>query len=937
MYDRPPVMQKAQFEDGSFGLDGSIRSLKLKFSRQMDIDNPDNVETRTKCIVYVNDEIWDRTWNAADSTLTLTRPEKYKDALSGDYLIEINNLYIPNTDRKADDVAIHYNFGPINRDLSSISFGAPIWDAKFYDETVNPNDKSNATKPLSPNGTAIYFYKDGWGGGWTYNVLNGTTEVNAARLYRYSDSTLTNLRALMVCPRNSSTNPARLYLGLGSGFDINLTAGNYVITYKAQPVNKLFGFKIYVYPWVADPRNVDAADKVLISEHGAGAFARYYNESLVKNATNNVDTILTTQFKDGFQIEKNGKYIVEIHVDPASGGDGGYPSMLFSNFELNNSPVSFGPISVLNNAVDAAQARVALAAEAKYAGPALRELNALIDQYKVGGTFSSTKPSDWQNAAKVTVDATEAFKLRMDTVDLVVAKAKELADKLTSAAAENANWAELIDYETLVATKAIYDAYPFAEKTNAELTAFIKQMDDEIKALDARIAATKEFNVAKKDAQALVEAKEKESFTEYGDLKDIYEEYEDFDTLKTADDALNEALAAVTAAVKSYKFAVGISEVGTRRVQELAALATKLGSTVADSAVISERLAELRTDDDYLAEVFKAAIKAALYEKGKTVESEDLSPFIKNYYLYATVPGVTEMLDKNQTDNRDDFKYNKDKHGDARIVHTNHKWNKVEIWMTMTNADFTDLLPGWTFKAVNVNGNDMVYVDSLNKNTNLKVATEKPVFDGAISMDWNSQADMSTKVVGLPAGEFELGVDVRSSYTFGNRTAKGVGSLAVKCDTIEASADLITTYLDTVTYTLAPIDTLPGQFDTIAVDNNHTNDTTVFQKVDFSVIDGKSLYINATVKTNNGSGQIDNFKLTYKPSATFDYAAAVEAAKADVVRIITVVDVAKAQKANVEYYTLGGLKVDAAKAGQILIRKTTDASGKVVVDKVLLK
>ena len=48
-------------------------------------------------------------------------------------------------------------------------------------------------------------------------------------------------------------------------------------------------------------------------------------------------------------------------------------------------------------------------------------------------------------------------------------------------------------------------------------------------------------------------------------------------------------------------------------------------------------------------------------------------------------------------------------------------------------------------------------------------------------------------------------------------------------------------------------------------------------------------------------------------------------------------DINKAQNSNVEFYTLGGLKVDGAKSGQVLIRKTTNANGKVSFDKVLLK
>jgi hypothetical protein len=936
MYDRPPVMQKAQYEDGSFGLDGKITTLEFKFSREMAIDNPDNAETRQKCVVYVGEEIWDRTWRASDSTLVLTRPAKYQNKdLQGDFVVEINNLFIPNTQRKADDVAIHYNFGAINRDLSSVSFGAPVWESKFNDETVNPNDAGNATKPLSPNGVALWWNKEsGWSRQRTFQAFDGKTEVNAGRLYRYTDSTLTYLRAFAVCPRNDKNVAAYAFLGYGDAFAINLTPGNYVLQYAAQPINKIFGFAVYVYPYVSDPRSVDESDKVLVAEHKK--FEKYYSESLMKNATNNVDTILTTKFNDGIQIEKGGRYLIEVRVDPASDGDGGYPSMLFSNFELVKSPVSFGPILLLNEAVDAAKARVAKAADAKYAGEALSAVNTLIAKYEIGGTFTSTKPSDWQAAAKETDKANDALKLRMDTVDLVVAKADEVAKKIASAAAENANWAQLLDYEALTRLKSVYDAYVYSSKTNAELTAFTKDMDDAIKALDARIADTKQFNVAMKAAKALIDAKEQESFTEYGDLKDAYEDKEGFDTILTTDDQLTAALNEIVELTDAYRLSVGIFKVGTRRIKELDKLAKDLGSTIADTTVVKDLFDNLKSDDDYLAAIYKSAIKAAIYEKGAAAGELDLTAFVKNYYLYAT-PSFIEMLDKNQTDNRNDFNYDADKHGKASVVHTNHKWNKVEIWMTMTNADFVDLMPGWTFKSVNDgNGNDMVYVDSLSKNSNLKEGVA--VFDGAVSMDWGSNAVLTQTVLGLPAGEYNLGIDIRSDYSYENK-GKGTsaGSLTALSASDTATVSITTDYLDPATYTLQKIDSLPGQFDTIAIENSHHCDSTVFVSVDVKVGDGENMAITLDLRTNNGAAQADNFKLTFKPSATFDYAAAAAEAKAKVAEVITLVDFNKAQKANVEFYTLGGLKVDGAKAGQILIRKTTGANGKVAFDKVLLK
>ena len=923
MYDRPPVMQKAQYDDGSFGLDGSINELKFKFSREMAIDNPSDANLREKCIVYVGQEIWDRRWSASDSMLILTRPSNYTTPLNGDYTVEINNIFIPNTQRQADNLAIHYNFGAVNRDLSSLSIGQPIWNAKFYDRTIN---KGNSQ--LMPVGIAALYESGSSWTGYTKNleIGDGTTKKNAARLYFYTDPSTKYPTALCLSPRGVSENhPAILYLGYGDGYEINLANGSYIVKFDAASLNQNCTMDLMLMPYAADPRTIDAADIVSISP--AYKFTKNFPEATRNDETSVIDTLMST-FQYGFQVEKSGRYMVAIRVKAPS-SQSAYPGIMLSDIELYNSPVCYNPIKALNEAVEAAQARVALAAGAKYEGDALTDLNAKIEAYKIGGTFSSTKPSEWNAAAQATIDATSAMKLRMDTVDLVVKKAEEVAKKLTDAAAENANWASLIDYATLTRIKGVYDAYVYSSKTNADLTAFIKEMDDAIKALDARIADTKKYNVAKAEAKALIDAKEKEAFTEYGDLKDVYEEHADFDTLQTSDADLQAALAAVSDAAYAYKLAVGVFKIGTRRITELKDMAAALGSTIADSAVVKDLLDNLKGDDDYLAEILKAAIKAAIYEKGAAAGELDLSAFLKNYYLYAT-PVIIDALDVQMPATRDRAKY-KDEMGNANVVNIKHQYQSdLPIWIILTQHDFDNLFPGWTVNAGNGGGNDMTFLASMRNDSIFQNA----VFDATLAMDWGGEVALKTHIMGLPAGEYELGLDITSRYSNGQKTSNGKGELKVTFDTVEVSAQTLTAYLapDSV---LVEVDTMPGTFVKKAFTDD--SDSTQFNSVKFEVGDGQIVKFEASMATGNGAAEYGDFKMTFKPSATFDYAAAVAEAKANVAQIITVVDFNKAKKANVEFYTLGGLKVDGAKSGQILIRKTTDANGKVSFDKVLLK
>ena len=933
MNNRPPVMQKGiTAEDGTFGLKGNIREFKFQFSHKMEIDNPSNADLRKKCIVYVGKEVWDRTWTPLDATndpegagiLTLSRPAKYTEDLTGDVVIEMNNLYMPNTDRKGEDVAIHYNFGTINRDLSAAEFAAPIWNAKFYDKTVN-----TGASQLMPAGTAaIYESGNSWWG-YTKNVEvgDGKTKRNAAQLFFYQDE-YKYPRALFLCPMGQSENhPALLYLGYGDGFEINLANGSYVVKFDAGAFYKNATIGVRVMPYNEDPRNVDKED---IIEVGSYAFTKNFGKGIHDNATSDLDTLMTPmQF--GFAIEKSGRYLIEISCKSPSSGSN--PGVMLSDIELYNAPVCYNPIKGLNDAIEAAQARVALAADAKYAGSALETLNALIAKYKDGGTWTPTGvPSDWNSASQATKDATQALKLRMDTVDLVVNKIKDVAKKLEDVAKDSADWKNLPEYKTLESTKATADAYNYSAKANAELTAFIKTMDDQIKNLDARVKDTKQFGIEIAKAKALVDAKEDGTLPEYGTLKEVYEEYEDFNAITATYANLTAAIDAVFEAAHAYNLAVGLGKIAKRRVIELDALATKVGSHIKDSAVVAERFAALKGDDDYLAEIYKAAIKAAIYANPSAIAAgEDVSAFIKNYYFYAT-PIVAEEMDVQMPETRANLKYSEERHGKANVGHTKHQYQSGKpIWTVLTQTPFTDLLPGWTITAGNGSGNDMLFLGDMNANNDSLY--QNAVFDARLTMDWGGEADLTQYVYNLPAGEYELGLDVHMSYNSGNDAkSPGNGKLEVRPggrDVKMASASVKTGWI-------LPDSVMQG--DTLKVANTAKCDTTVFYSVKFNVADTETeaTKVHAYFATGNGSGWFGDFKLTFKPQASYADSI-VAAANAEIAKVITVVDFTRAQVDNVEYYTLGGLKVDGVKPGQILIRKTTGANGKVKVDKVLLK
>lgn len=892
MYDRAPVMQVAPYEEGSFGLDGSQREFTFKFSREMWIDNPSNAASRNYCIVYVNDEIWNREWNEADSTLTITRPSNYTTALSGDVEIQINAIYVPNTTNKGDNVAIHYNFDkPISRVL-----GQPV-------EVYNTNFAAsvNSKEQCVPAGVAV------WQKG-QFTEGNGAVKGSDSRLYWFAGPEIT--RAFCLSARGQKQH-ASLFVGYQDGYKMNLSAGNYKVDFKAYGVNKDRWIKVYVYPWDKKPQSYE--DKVQIGEFTpSGNIA----EGIRNTNTNSLDTILEP-YSCAFNVEKSGAYIVEVQVEATM--EGGYGNMSeFSNYSgamlsdiiISKTPITYNPVKAVNDAVAASQARIAAAADAKYAGSILENLQRLVGIYKADATqpYSETAPSKWFAAADEINTANEALKLRMDTVDLVFAKADEADKKLADVVKDSLIWADLVAYTTLEATKTSVDTYPFSTKTNAELTAFIKKMDDEIKALDARVANNKEFvNQVDRSNTLITDAKHTE-YAEYDALSDTYDEWFDYNLITPSDAEVETALATVKGAADAYDFRVQGFDAKTVRIFALKALAEKLGSDIVDNADVKDALENLEGDADLVADVLKTAVKLAIYEKAaasdKVVDSLVVSPFIKNYNLYQT-PKIADRSDKQMPANNN---AGADPKG-ANMQYTQHQYNngdlngKMPIWVMITNIDYTDLYPGWSVKAFN-EGNSMITGDGDGYDAYKK---GMPVFDGSIGMDWNSKAEMTQDLVDLPAGQYTLAVDL---LKFTPKESDGkIAKLSV------ATKD--STYV--------------GQA-TASSDKAVVVDSIIVTAADADT----AVNVHFMLRSEAGWSRADNFSLVFNPDKNFNYSAAVAGQQAKMTELLTIVSPAKAVAADVEYYTLGGVQVAAPKAGQILIRKT-NANGKVVVDKVLLK
>ena len=881
MKELPPVMQEPEFEENSFGLDPSTRTLWFKYSRQVDMD--DKGEDSDKLIAYVGDEVWTPSWDAENSRVILTRPEGKNTPLAGDVKIEMVHIYGIGT-KKADDVIVNFHFGTYDRKPDVFS-KTTDWKSE-----VTGNSRPYPTSVYVHSGTDPFKKGDGAnspGKCGLYN-MNGDGQYNAGfYLSSRNDGATGNLYAIET-----------------------LAAGDYTISFRALgwgAKNKKLVVKLFAKP---DGEIVDG------DNNGFAVLNGVQNKTVIGEKTS-WDASITSagDWKEGysdlsynFTIESAGDYVIEFFTE----GSSNYEGVIFSNYAIKSYAGLPGLCTVpLNESVDAAKARIALAKGENDADLALNGgviYNALVEKlafydynpeggFKANGTYP-TNPTAWKNAKKELDDATNLLKLRMDTVKAFTDKRAAVVAKLEA----NAAVAENATYKLLQAKADTAAAYPITEKLGKDIYAFNDRMQKAIDALDARLALNKKYSDQVNKAKNLIEdANAKTDYEEYTELQATYNQLKDFDLVNTLDDEINAKFDIVKAAVYDYEFRYLRAQFATVRMHKLDSIAAKLGSDIVDNETVKAGLAAIEEDDPALAAIYISAIKIALYEKLDTddaiydEDSLDLTPFISNYNLYQT-PKVWERMDKQMPANSGELNVYGPK--GENMLHTRHQYNEngnMPIWVIVPEQDITDLYPGWTVRAFRT-GNTMVTGDK--SYTNYK--NEVPVFDGEIGMDWNCKAELKQDLANLPVGLYTLGVELPEIK---------VNAGENKVITLSANGK-----------------------SAVMNDNNATVGALTIDSI--AVTD--SLKIDLVVMSQNGWSRADNFKLAFRPDKSFEYGDAITAEQAKLTELLTIVSPAKAAAADAEFFTLGGVQVDAPKAGQILIRKS-NANGKVVVDKVLVK
>ena len=875
-YDLPPVMLHPPYDEGSFGLE-SVETLEFKFSRKIAFDNK---QASNKTIAYVGDERWGLSWRDADSTLILTRNfefntgAKKNQPMAGDYEIQITQLSGIGTE-VTDDVIFHYHFGSFDRDAAAATIKTSDWRSEIKE--------TGAWDRPMPASLWCYEAEDGFYGGEGYNY----SPYKKCGLYKMVDDGINGDALFYLSGRTNGK--------YGSLYTVEtLQKGAYTISFSSFGWSRQNDIKVYVYAKPSEMK-YDALKGAKIENEKSliGTYKPGYQTSWDGNDTEKEWNAKVERFSFTFSIATPGDYVIEWET-PKEGSQS-YYGVAIGNYSLSSGCVSTLAFN-LNNAVAAAETRVAAAKadEDLYGGDALAAAEAAITEYKTGGAFDAAHttnqtPKVWVKATSDVKKTVDDLAARISTVDALQTKIDDANTKVDGLSADYKLFDVTAKLEALIDSAT--NKFPIPSKTNKNIEDLTKLINDAMTAVDNRVTKNNNFSSAIKDAEKLVAAKDLADIEEYSILVDTLAETKAFDAIQASDADVDKQMAKLQTAMQNYSFKVEGVKAPTERLRALRALARNLEIDAVDTLwALSNFVDTVQTDNDEIADIYKAAIKYEIYNLLATSAIDDpidVTPLIKNYNLYSV---ATVTRDANSGD---------------PIVKQKHPYSNDSIYVFPLNKEFDNALPGWTAMSVpsNSGSNNRMATCDDGDFTHFKAGV--PVFDGKLTIDWNSKAELKTVIENIPSGYYALGVEL-VQYSDNSNIPTTLTALTT-VDTLKVTAKSGAKGLE--------VDSITVLNDTMAVD----------------------LWLGS----GNGRTAADNFSLLFLGGhKSITYSALVAGAKADLENKIatrsTFVNAPVAAGARVEYFTLGGMKVAAPKSGEIVIRKTTK-NGKVVVDKVLVK
>ena len=885
MKNYPPVIRPngAPYEDGAFGLDPNMSSIKLTLSRkiQYEENNTDGHGDKAFCQVYKNGqkfEVWPVT-ESADTYTIFSRPST-ATPLSGDYTFKFVQLKGVGESKYGEDIVLNYNFGSFDKDLilqpvtsdwrSEITLGEAAWDRPVPESLYSWNNSDG-------------FYQ-GNGGNFDPYKKNG--------LYKMVDDGIHG-DCFFYLTAYKKGKIGKLYTVR------NLKAGNYILKFPA------FGWArnsltttVYVYAKPAGGMVYDALEGA--TKTTVGSIKPSYQKSWSGNADEHNWTSDVTGaeiYEMSFSVPTDGDYVLEWAVN--HDGSQSYYGVAIGNFSLTGpSSLATKYVSKINTVLldaDAKKKEVDDATTRNYKGAYYNAFTAYIADVRAN-IFDNHNPSAYETAMKNLNNGITGMQERMDTVDLYYTAIDSVGKALTA----KASYSGLEAYSKLNTIKTQFTSYDCSQFNNKQIADTVSFLYAAIENLDDRIAKNDGFaglldNAKKVYDSTYVLFKDPalggKDFTEREGVNIAYTKGETKKaTIGTmTDDEFFALYDEVKDSVNAYVFAMDGTVAKTRQIRELFALAESLGYEFGGQATkdsLKALIADLRKRDVALENVFRAAVSLQILKKfaaGETIDSLDVSALIPNYYLYSD--GVADV--------------NMEKKGDVWAVKNISKGNLTAI-------------PGWSVSGIGgTNGYWLPTNQKVGEGDGHEWEDGHAIIGGLRCGPQTSGTIELADTLILPAGYYQFGL-----YGY-NQTSN------VALEFVSDSAKVGTgdkTSLNTVFGG-------GGKF-------NYKNAVK-----DSIKVSGKT---TITIKQTSGSGSefdMRYFILTLRGSLKVDYtklAAAQEAKLADMITFVAPVAVA-AEPIAVQYYNLNGVRVLAPEAGKVVIKRTILSNGKSVAEKILVK
>ena len=917
-FDLPPVCVGSDYVEGEFGLE-PVSSMEFAFSRKVLFDDD---PATLKAIAYVDGQKWNIAYGSSDTILVISNPSGQPVA-AGDHTVELVQLVGVGTE-EGEDVIRHLHFGPVSRSTEgTLENLHEYWNSKFDDE-------ANSADQCLPEGTALYVWTgNGWSGYTEYwDLGDGSKKNDRCRLYTfpgaYTKAFNLNSRG---CDRN-----AHMYFGVTENYKIDLQRGDYSLNFAACGINNAKKTWIYLIPWDPDNDNwdeklqrmtkVSSADKILLKEYTP---ARVEKEG-IRTAGKELDMLEKLSLE--FRITEPGRYIIEFEFQGAMQFNG-FDGILFSNLTINAKPsVSYNPINGLNATVDAATARINAANDsvAIYGGSELEALIAKRDFYNYDpeGGFKPypTDPAEWYAARDTLNKYVTAVATRMGKVDDLVSKINSAKDKIKDFDSVYMHFDVTAKLQALIDSATYKFAY--TTETTANMDKLGKALDDAATAVTNRKDKNDKLADAIAAAQKQIDQKVGHEWAEYTVLSDTLTEAKALDAALCRDGEVDTMTTKLNKAEKIFAGKLSGYNARTAPLKELRDIAKDLEADDVDTWQLNNFVDTTQAYDAEIADIYKTAIKLALYQifaddPSILAGGMDITPFLNNYNLRAINNEPYFVTDKKLADG-DDYKSDDLKgkaHPGSIIMNINHNYGNDAVgkkaWVLMYDSAYANVFPGWTVMSIPKKRHSVVSPDITCNSDHIFdfLRFEVPEFDGALTMDWNSHAMLKSGLnTDLPVGIYALS-------TVGNQ-GRSDGDSDTQWTLKAVTTD--STYVE------------KGSTKASTADFSITRDS-------FVVSDGE-LAVELELETGNGPAYIDEFRLILLAPGEANYAALAEGLETELANKIaanaTFVNAPVAAGARVEYYTVSGMKVAAPKAGEIVIRKTTK-NGKVVVDKILVK